>query len=101
MEARACYRRAAGVPRGAIRPTLGSVLIRQGNVRREAYLDYALSRSFWAQQHPLEATEADERTLRQLLLEQLPDDLRDLDAGREPEALRRDNSEIPRKFLRP
>ena len=50
---------------------------------------------------PLEETAADGPTLQDLVVQRLPDDLRELDAGREPEALRRDSSDIPRKFLRP
>jgi hypothetical protein len=72
--------------------------MKSGERRRQGHLDYALSRSFWAEQHPPRPSEEDSETLRRLVLERLPHDLRVIDAGGNPEALRTNRTP---KFLRP
>ena len=67
--------------------TLGADM-RSGERRRQGHLDYALSRSFWAEQRPPMPTEEDGDTLRRLVHERLPHDLRVIDAGGDPAALR-------------
>ena len=66
--------------------------------RQDGHLDYALSRSFWQEQHPPTATEEDGEILARLVMERLGADLRELDAGRNPEALRLNRTP---KSLRP
>jgi hypothetical protein len=72
--------------------------MRSGEQRRQGHLDYALSRSFWAEQRLPTPTEVDGETLRRLVLKRLPHDLRVVDAGGDPEALRTNRTP---KFLRP
>jgi hypothetical protein len=60
--------------------------------------DYALGRSCWQEQHPPVPTEADGETLCRLVLDRLPADLREIDGGGDPEALRTNRTP---KFLRP
>lgn len=69
-----------------------------GDRRRQGHLDYALPRSFWEEQHPPVPKEADGETLCRLVLDRLPADLREIDAGGDPEALRTNRTP---KFLRP
>ena len=66
--------------------------------RQDGHLDYALSRSFWQEQQPPTATDEDGEILARLVRERLPADLRELDAGRNPEALRLNRTP---KSLRP
>jgi hypothetical protein len=69
-----------------------------GERRRQGHLDYALGRSYWAEQHPPVPTEEDGVTLLRFVSEQLPHDMRVIDAGGDPEALRTNRTP---KFLRP
>lgn len=68
--------------------------------RRSGHLDYSLDRSFWGHQIPAPASEQDGERLRRLVLERLPLDLRLLDQGIDPAALRI-QSESPGKSLVP
>lgn len=87
-----------GYPREPYIPLAVSFAMRSGERRRQGHLDYALSRSFWAEQHPPKPTEEDGDTLRRLVLERLPNDLRVIDVDDDPEALRTNRTP---KFLRP
>jgi hypothetical protein len=87
-----------GFPGEPFIPLAVSFTMKGGGGRRDGHLDYALSRSFWKEQHPPTATEEDGEILAHLVLERLPADLRELDAGQDPEALRINRTP---KFLRP
>jgi hypothetical protein len=87
-----------GYPAEPYIPLAVSFAMTSGDRRRQGHLEYALSRSYWAEQHPPTQTEEDGEILRQLVLEQLPADLREVDVGRDPEALRTNRTP---KFLRP
>jgi hypothetical protein len=86
-----------GYPGEPYIPLAVSFAMRSGERRRQGHLDYALSRSSWAEQHPPTPTEEDGETLRRLVLERLPRDLSIIDAGGDPEALRTNRTP---KFLR-
>jgi hypothetical protein len=77
-----------GYPGEPYIPLAVSFAMRSGERRRQGHLDYALSRSFWAEQHPPTPTEEDGDTLRRLVFERLPHDLGVIDAGGDPQALR-------------
>jgi hypothetical protein len=87
-----------GYPGEPYIPLAVSFAMTSGERRRQGHLDYALGRSFWEEQRPPIPTEADGETLSRLVLDRLPADLREIDAGRDPEALR--SNRTP-KFLRP
>jgi hypothetical protein len=80
-------------------PLAVSFAMTSGELRREGHLDHALSRSFWEEQSPPTPTEADRESLRRLVLERLPEDLRAIDEGGDPEPLRVEGRKP--KFLRP
>ena len=86
-----------GYPGEPYIPLAVSFAMRSGERRRQGHLDYALSRSFWAEQHPPTPTEEDGETLRRLVLKRLQHDLGVIDAGGDPEALRTNRTP---KFLR-
>jgi hypothetical protein len=85
-----------GYPGEPYVPLAVSFTMTKDERRTHGHLDYALSRSSW--QNPAAATEEDGEILVRLVLERLPADLRELDAGRDPEALRINRTP---KFLRP
>jgi hypothetical protein len=97
MEATAPNGRPAGIPRRAVHPSGGLVRDEKWGATTAGHLDYALSRSFWAKQHPPTPTEEDGETLCNLVLERLPHDLGVIDAGSDPDALRTNRTP---KFLR-
>jgi len=86
-----------GYPGEPYIPLAVSFAMRSGEQRRQGHLDYALSRSFWAEQHPPTPTEEDGDTLRRLVFERLPHDLGVIDVGGDPQALRANRTP---KFLR-
>ncbi|SRR6266508_2220195 len=86
-----------GYPGEPFIPLAVSFAMKSGEPRRQGYLDYALSRSFWAKQHPPTPTEQDGETLCNLVLERLPHDLGVIDAGSDPDVLRTNRTP---KFLR-
>lgn len=88
MDATAATDGPPGYPGEPYIPLAVSFAMRSGERRRQGHLDYALSRSFWAEQRPPMPTEEDGETLRRLVHERLPHDLRVIDAGGDPEALR-------------
>jgi hypothetical protein len=53
--------------------------------RKVGHLDYALNRNFWRNIH--QPTEKDRATLRRRVLEQIPEDLRKIEAGEDPPSL--------------
>ena len=61
-----------------------------GLTRPTGHLDYALHRDHWQEQDPYKVTDADYDQLRELVRERLPGDLRAVDEGEQPEALRDD-----------
>jgi hypothetical protein len=79
-------------------PLAVAFAMKSGVRRRQGHLDYALARSFWEEQRPPAPTEADGEMLCRLVLDRLPADMREIDAGRDPEALRTNRTP---KFLRP
>jgi hypothetical protein len=87
-----------GYPGEPYIPLAVSFAMTSGERRRQGHLDYALARSFWNEQRPPVPTEADGEALCRLVLDRLPVDLREIDAGRDPEALRTNRTP---KFLRP
>jgi hypothetical protein len=87
-----------GYPGEPYIPLAVSFAMTSGERRRQGHLDYALSRSYWAEQRPPAPTEEDGQTLSRLVAEQLPRDLKVIDVGDDPEALR--TNRTPR-FLRP
>jgi hypothetical protein len=87
-----------GYPGEPYIPLAVSFAMTSGERRRQGHLDYALSRSVWEEQHPPTPTETDGATLCRLVLDRPPDDLREIDAGGDPEALRTNRTP---KFLRP
>jgi hypothetical protein len=87
-----------GYPGEPYIPLAVSFAMTSGGRRRQGHLDYALGRSFWEEQRPPVPTEADGETLCRLVLDRLPADLREIDAGADPEALRTNRTP---KFLRP
>jgi hypothetical protein len=87
-----------GFPGEPYIPLAVSFAMRGLGRRQDGHLDYALSRSFWQEQQPPTATDEDGEILAQLVRERLPADLRELDAGRNPEALRLNRTP---KSLRP
>jgi hypothetical protein len=88
----------SGFPGEPYVPLAVYFVMTSGERRRQGHLDYALSRTFWEEQHPPTPTEADGETLCRLVLDRLPGDLREIDAGGDPEALRTNRTP---KFLRP
>lgn len=87
-----------GYPGEPYIPLAVSFAMTSGERRRQGHLDYALSRSYWAEQRPPVPTEEDGRTLLRLVWEQLPHDLKVIDAGDDPKALRTNRTP---SFLRP
>jgi hypothetical protein len=87
-----------GYPGEPYIPLVVSFAMKSGVQRRQGHLDYALGRSFWEEQRPPMPTEADGDRLRRLVLDRLPADIREIDAGRDPEALRTNRTP---KFLHP
>jgi hypothetical protein len=87
-----------GYPGEPYIPLAVSFAMTSGERRRQGHLDYALGRSYWAEQHPPVPTEEDGVTLLRFVSEQLPHDMRVIDAGGDPEALRTNRTP---KFLRP
>lgn len=87
-----------GYPGEPYIPLVVSFAVKSGERRRQGHLDYALSRSFWAQQYPPTPTEEDHQTLWRLVLKECLHDLRLIEGGGQPVALR--PNRMP-KFLRP
>lgn len=87
-----------GYPGEPYIPLTVSFAMTSGVRRRQGHLDNAIGRSFWEEQRPPVPTEADGEMLCRLVLDQLPADMREIDAGRDPEALRTNRTP---KFLRP
>lgn len=87
-----------GYPGEPYIPLAVSFTMTKDQRRTRGHLDYALSRSFWQEQHPPTATDEDGEVLVRLVLDRLPADLRELDAGRDSDALRTNRTP---KFLRP
>jgi hypothetical protein len=87
-----------GYPGEPYIPLAVSFAMTSGERRRQGHLDYAFSRSSWEEHHPPTPTETDGDTLCRLAFDRLPDDLREIDAGGDPEALRTNRTP---KFLRP